>query len=161
MSRKFWISWAGCLVVLVALFVVMWTQLPNRADATAGLLPGRIGLIAVPIVIPMVYAAYRVARLHDPDGPASYGIPIVLAVGLGAAGLFAGFIPDAIGCFGFNIERFGPLPPECMTADAARVAALVEVVAIWAVFALLAVVFNWRGARRHTRDVSRRMHMRA
>lgn len=159
MSRKFWIAWIVCLVALVALFAVMWTQIPNRADATAGLLPGRIGLIAAPTVIPMVYAAFRVARLHDPDGPASYFIPLGLAVALGAVGLFAGFIPDAVGCFGFNIERFGPLPPECMTADEARSAALVELVAMWIVFALLAVVFNWRAARRRARDASRRLQM--
>ncbi|MGH2748110.1 MAG: hypothetical protein ACRDKB_09325 [Actinomycetota bacterium] len=151
MTRKFWIAWALCLVVLVGLFAITWVRIPNRPDATAGLVPGRIGLIALPTVIPLVYAAYRAARLRDPDGPASYFIPIGLAVALGTVGLFAGFIPDAVGCFGFNIERFGPLPPECMTADEARSAALVELVAMWVVFAFLAVVFSRRGARRRAR----------
>lgn len=156
MSRKFWISWALCLVALVAVFLVAWARIPNRPDATAGLLPGRIGLIVGPTVIPMVYAAYRAARLHDPDGPASYFIPIGLAVALGAVGLFVGFIPDAVGCFGFNIERFGPLPPECMTADEARTAALIELVSMWVGFAVLTVVFYTWAARGRRRAMSER-----
>lgn len=155
MSRKFWIAWVLCLVALVAVFLIAWVRIPNRPDATAGLLPGRIGLIVAPTVIPMVYAAYRVARLHDPEGPASYFIPIGLAVGLGAVGLFAGFIPDAVGCFGFNIERFGPLPPECMTADEARTATLIELVAMWFAFALATVLFRIWTARRRMREASR------
>lgn len=154
MTRKFWIAWALCLVVLVGLFLIAWVRIPNRPDATAGLLPGRIGLIALPTVIPLVYAAYRVARLRDPEGPASYFIPIGVAVAVGAVGLFAGFIPDAVGCFGFNIERFGPLPPECMTADEARTASLIELVAMWVAFAFFAVVFYAWAARRRGRDSS-------
>lgn len=156
MSRNFWIAWVLCLLGLAGLFLLAWMRIPNRADATAGLLPGRIGLIVGPTVIPMIYAAYRVARLRDPDGPASYFIPIGLAVVLGAIGLFAGFIPDAAGCFGFNIERFGPLPPECMTANEARVASLIEVVGMWIAFALVAVVFHAWTARRSVRAASHR-----
>lgn len=161
MSRKFWIAWALCLVVLVGLFLIAWVRIPNRPDATAGLVPGRIGLIALPIAIPMVYAAYRAARLRDPDGPASYFIPIGLAVALGAVGLFAGFIPDAVGCFGFNIERFGPLPPECMTADEARMAALIEVLAMWVVFVFLSAGFRAWTTRKRARDSSPRVQIRS
>lgn len=155
MSRKFWIAWVLCLIALVGLYLIAWARIPNRPDATAGLLPGRIGIIAVPIVAPLIYAAYRVARLHDPEGPASYFIPITLATGLGVLGLFAGFVPDDVGCFSFNIERFGPLPPDCMTADEARAASLIELGAMWAVFALATVVFHAWAARRSMRAGSR------
>jgi len=145
-GKRFWISWAVTIVAVVGFYAIWWTTHPSGPGANAGLQPRRIGFIAVPLAIPIVIAAVQIEKLRDRGRMSFILVPVFIGAAILAAGLFAGFFPDSLGCPG--VERFGPLPPDCTTPGKVRRWALTEVVAVWTVFGLIALALELRNRRR-------------
>jgi hypothetical protein len=145
-GRRFWIVWILCYVGMLALIGGGWLYNPTSADAIAGLpaegqsLPPRIGFVLFIVIVPLVLASFRLAKIHDAGAPSRVVIPILLALLFVVATWFDSFYPDATGCAGFNLERFGPPDPKCVTAVETRLLALAEMTLGWILFAAVAVV---------------------
>jgi hypothetical protein len=143
-GRRFWIVWVLCYVGMLALIGAGWLYNPTSPDATAGLpeegqtLPPRIGFVLFIAILPLILAAFRLAKIRDAGAASRVAIPILLALLFVAAAWFDSFFPDAIGCAGFNLERFGPPDPECVTAVETRLLALGEMTLGWILFAVVA-----------------------
>jgi len=159
-GRRFWIVWILCYVGMLALIGGGWLYNPTSADATAGLpaegqsLPPRIGFVLFIVIVPLVLASFRLAKIHDAGAPSRVVIPILLALLFVAATWFYSFYPDEIGCGGFNLERFGAPDPECVTAVETRLLALAEMTLGWILFAAVAVAADRFQRRRATRRLA-------
>jgi hypothetical protein len=159
-GRRFWIVWVLCYLGMLAIIGAGWLYNPTSADATAGLaaegqsLPPRIGFVLFIAIVPLTLASLRLAKIRDAGAPSRVAIPILLAILFVAATWFASFFPDAMGCGGFNLERFGPPDPECVTAVETRLLALGEMTLGWILFAAIAnaadLMQRKRDARRRT-----------
>jgi uncharacterized membrane protein YhaH (DUF805 family) len=159
-GRRFWIVWVLCYLGMLAVIGAGWLYNPTSTDATAGLaaegqsLPPRIGFVLFIAIVPLTLASLRLAKIHDTGAPSRVAIPVLLAILVVAATWFDSFFPDAMGCGGFNLERFGPPDPECVTAVETRLLALGEMTLGWILFAAIAPAADlWqrkRDARRRT-----------
>jgi hypothetical protein len=160
-DRKFWVTWAICYLVMLAIIGIAWALYPTDARASAGLaeagqtLPPRLGLVAIVTIVPLALGAFRLAKIHDRGSPARVVVPVLLAVMVVVAGWLDAFLPDQIGCGSFNIERFGPLDPGCTTAIATRLLAVGEMTVMWVAFALIAIAAERLQRRSAARRTSR------
>jgi hypothetical protein len=147
-GSRFWITWALCYLGMLAIIGLGWLYNETDARATAGLaeegqsLPPRLGFVLVPALLPLLLGAFQMAKIRDRSAAARIVVPVLLSILLVAATWFDAFMPDVLGCGGFELERFGPLDPECTTAIETRWFALAEMTAAWILFALAAVVFD-------------------
>jgi uncharacterized membrane protein YhaH (DUF805 family) len=159
-GRRFWIVWVLCYVGMLVVMGIGWLINPTTADAAAGLpdegqsLPPRIGFVLFIAAVPLVLAALRLAKIRDVGAPSRVVVPILLALLFVAATWFDSFFPDELGCGGFNLDRFGPPDPQCVTAVETRVLALGEMTLGWLLFAATSVAAELfqrrRDARRRT-----------
>jgi uncharacterized membrane protein YidH (DUF202 family) len=156
-GRRFWIVWVLCYVGMLAIIGAGWLYNPTSANAAAGLpeegqtLPPRIGFVLFIAIIPLVLASLRLAKIKDSGAPSRVAIPILVALLLVVATWFDSFFPDAIGCGGFDLERFGPPDPECVTAVDTRLLALAEMTIGWILFAALATAADVMQRKRDAR----------
>lgn len=130
---------------MLAVIGMGWLYNSTDAGATAGAaeegqsLPPRLGFVLLPSLIPLLLGAHRMAKIRDRGSAARVVVPVLVSILLVAATWFDAFMPDAIGCGGFELERFGPLDPECATAIETRALAIGEMTAAWVLFALAAL----------------------
>jgi len=156
-GRRFWIAWALCYVGMLAIIGVGWLANPTSANATAGLaeigqsLPPRIGFVMFIAIVPLILAAFRLAKIRDRGAPSRVVIPVLLALLFAGAGWFDSFFPDAMGCAGFNLERFGPPDPECVTAVETRLLAIGEMTLGWLLFAVAVIAAHRLQRKREAR----------
>jgi len=156
-GRRFWIVWILCYVGMLAGIGGGWLYNPTSADATAGMaaegqsLPPRIGFVLFIVIVPLILASFRLAKIHDGGAPSRVAIPVLLAILFVAATWFDSFFPDAIGCGGFNLERFGAPDPECVTAVETRLLALGEMTIGWILFAAVAMAADLMQRKRDAR----------
>jgi hypothetical protein len=147
-GARFWITWALCYLGMLALIGLGWLYNSTEPRATAGLaeegqsLPPRLGFVLIPALIPLLIGAFGMAKIRDRGSAARVVVPVLLSILLVSATWFDAFMPDVLGCGGFELERFGPLDPECTTAIETRWLALGEMTAAWILFALAAVLFD-------------------
>jgi hypothetical protein len=158
-GRTFWIGYVAGYVLLAVMFGILWLVNPTDDAATAGLsetggLPPRIGIVLGIMLIPCFLAALRLSKIADRRAASRAVLPILLAVALIFVTYLLGFTPDEVGCFQFNIERFGPLDPDCRTAASVRLGAFVEATLLWILFGALAVGISKLRQRRRRRTVA-------
>ena len=118
--------------------------------ATGGSEIPRVGVPSLIMAIPLILGALRIRKYDDPGSPVFYVVPALLAAGLLVAGLIAGYMPDdPQGCAapGNNPRDF----PDCFTTQEVRTGIMIELVAAWLVFGVLALLLGWRKARRAAR----------
>jgi len=143
--------------MMLAIIGVGWLANPTSEGATAGLaepgqsVPPRIGFVLFIAIVPLILAAFRLAKIRDRGAPSRVVIPVLLALLFAAAGWFDSFFPDAMGCAGFNLERFGDPDPECVTAAETRLLALAEMTLGWLLFAVAVIVAHRLQRRREAR----------
>lgn len=165
MGRRFWTAWAICFVVMLAVLGAGWLTNPTDERASAGTadvgqsLPPRIGFVMLIVTAPLVLAAFRLAKIPDRGSASRVVVPGLLAFALVCVTWLDAFVPDAVGCSGFNIERFGPLDPECTTAISTRTLALAEMTLAWVLFALVAVAADRLQRRRVAKRRTNALHV--
>ena len=144
MTRRFWITWAIALPVMIGFYLLYWNRAQDPSPVESDYV--RTGIVVLLTGIPIGIAAFRLPRLHH-DSLAWWVIPVLLGLFVLAVGLGAGFVPDHPTDCAY-LQRFHQFDPTCTTTSTVRTRVFVEMVGVWLGFGgLAAIVAGWRRRR--------------